>query len=98
MEHLRHIVYRDGGSARVRVSAQDANDDALIYQWDTGALVGSVSVDQQVFTISAVSVPAGRYPVLVTVTDGLHVVQRDITIIVEDATPTLQPSTAMEMV
>jgi predicted lipoprotein with Yx(FWY)xxD motif len=87
---LRHIVYRDGGSARVRVSAQDANDDALIYQWDTGALVGSVSADQQVFTISAVSMPAGRYPVLVTVTDGLHVVQRDITIIVEDATPTLQ--------
>lgn len=85
----RRVVYRDAGTVTVRVAARDANGDDLDYAWDTGALTGTLSADRQVFTIPRMSMPVGRYVLAVTVSDGIHLVRRDIMLVVEETTPSL---------
>lgn len=85
----RPVVYRDAGNALIRVAARDANGDTLSYRWSPGSLAGTLSGDQQAFSIPLASVAPGRYPLSVTVSDGTHLVRRDISVIVEESTPSL---------
>ncbi len=85
----RNLVWKDDAAVTLRVLATDANNDTLTYTWNLGTLTGTLAADRKSFSVLLSAVPAGRYPVSVNVSDGQHVVRRDLVLIVAANKPVL---------
>lgn len=86
---LRPVVYNDAGPTTLVLDVRDVNGDALTISWAPGSLNGILSGDRLTFTIDTVTVVPGRYPVVVTVSDGTASIRREIALVVGNATPVL---------
>ncbi|MDP2227395.1 MAG: putative Ig domain-containing protein, partial [Moraxellaceae bacterium] len=84
----RPVVYRDDGPAVIHLLASDPNGDALSVRWEVG-VSGTLSADQRSFAMNATALAVGSYTVTVLVSDGLHVVRRDLTLVVAESRPLL---------
>lgn len=85
----RAIVFADGGPVQVSALATDPNGDTLSYDWSRSdpLLAGSPSGSDYVVDPSGLA--AGRYEVVVGVSDGALVTEQRATLLVRDEAPVL---------
>lgn len=91
---VRAVVYLDDGLITLTANAQDANGDALSYDWTPtqNRVAGTVSGNQ--FTINpATALSVGEYPLGVIVSDGTHQVATSLQLVVRATRPVLSALT-----
>jgi hypothetical protein len=83
------VVYRSEGPVDIDADARDANGDLLSYDWSASDPALMLGGDQSAHVLHVSDLQAGEYPLVVRVSDGIHITEQQALLIVRDQAPAL---------